>query len=266
MRRKGFHSEISLFAFQDIMASIIGMVFFIVIIIAMDITVPKQTTAQVQTPDLEGFTEPQLADRIRSLHQEIEQHKEKILSLNRRLQVASSHDEGTVVADLERLNLELQSKYREIESIQKDVEKTEKAILDANAAKTKSLQEKEQLAKDIDKLKGRLKEVAEAPRVGYIIDDHPDKLEPWLVEVTSKKIRVSSREKTGSALEFHAEDEAERAKQFISWATGQDSRKRYFVFLVKPSGLAIVRKLMEAIQKAGFEVGQDFLPEAWIPF
>ena len=103
------------------------------------------------------------------------------------------------------------------------------------------------------------------PRVTYIIGEATD-LEPWLVEVTGKRIRVAAKDGTSSVMSFSAATARGRREQFLAWAKSQDSRKQYFVVLIKPSGLAESRTVESGLKERGFDLGRDMLPESWEPF
>ena len=127
----------------------------------------------------------------------------------------------------------------------------------------KQIPELAHLRADLAKLKEQMKKTRAVPRVTYLID-HPPDLTPWLVEVTGRTIRVSSRKGTNT-VEFRAKSFVGGKKLFLEWAKNRSPKTDYFVLLVKPSGVKHF-ELCNDIKERGFQQGLDLLPEDWEPF
>jgi len=266
MRRRGGHSEtVSLFAFQDIMASVIGMVFFVVLIMALDIVDRKASGVEVTT---QLATEPDvqvLRDRAEALREQIAKTELDIEQLTSRLNLASGDEEGTL-DEVKRLEATLKNLYARVRQGQEATAKTEDQKQEIEQQHQQMIREIARLTRRAEELKAQLKSAQAAPRIAFIIDPHPENLEPWLLEVSEPRLRVASKDGRGTVLEFGGTSSDQRKARFLAWLSSQSNQTHYFVLLTKPSGVGLADEMERELKARGFDIGRDLLPEDWEPF
>ncbi|MFO8014133.1 MAG: hypothetical protein R6X20_12605 [Phycisphaerae bacterium] len=266
MKRRGRRSSpISLFAFQDIMASVIGMVFIVVLVMALDIVHAKTTGAAIDWQDVTDADVQRLQARVEELNEQVREAKADIQRLSDRLDLASG-DEVAALDKVKRLEATLKSLYERIREGQETLEQsdtvTARLVREAHEAK----QQADRLDDRIDDLREQLKSARAAPRLAFIIDPHPDRLQPWLLEVSGSSLRVASKDGSSVVMEFRGASAEQRKARFLAWLSTQSPSTHYFVLLVKPTGVVLSDELQRTLRDRGFDIGKDLLPADWNPF
>lgn len=266
MRRGRNHrAPVSLFAFQDVMASVIGVLFFVVLLMALDIVNKKTMGA----PPID---EPVSEDQLKSLRGKLASLKEEAGRLS---QVIKKHtqsinrastDERETLTEIQGLNARLKSLHARIEQ---DDNATVDLTRNKQLKQSEYRKAKEELAR-LERLAAALRKARRSARpaanIAYIIDRRGDNLEPWLLEVSKDSLRVSSRDGTTALLDFEGASHESRTEQFLAWAENQNRSTHYFMLIIKPSGFELSQALRERLKKLGFDRGTDLIPENWRPF
>ena len=266
MKRRGARTgPISLFAFQDIMASVIGMVFIVVLVMALEIVHAKAGGTAIDWQNVTDADVQQLQAQVDDLQARIRDAKAKIEGLSARLDLASGDEEATL-DKVKHLEATLKSLYERIREGQQAVEEADGETVEFLRRVHEAKQEAKRLQERIDELRERLRSARSTPRLAFIIDPHPDMLEPWLLEVSGSRLRVASKDGSSVVLEFRGDSADQRKERFLAWLSTQDNRTHYFVLLVKPSGVLASDELHVILKRRGFDIGKDLLPEDWNPF
>jgi DNA repair exonuclease SbcCD ATPase subunit len=263
MRRRGARNTSSLFAFQDVMASLIGIMFFIVILMALDIVDQYTPVAEADTANGDPIVE--LQAKLKELTEEQTRLEQAIASVTEKRNAADAFTDKQLLESVQEMDRELRylsEKIKQTEAGLADIESKNKSVKEKLAA---SRIEIRGLDEEIAKLKARAQAKRALPRVAYIIDE-TTRREPWLVEVTEKSIRVATKDGKSSVTTFAADTAAGRRAKFLSWTKSKNAMKYYFVILIKPSGIEQAEKLETELKKRGFRTGKDLLPETWEPF
>jgi hypothetical protein len=266
MRRRGSQdSAINLFSFQDIVCSVIGMVFFVVLIMALDIVETKATGVEGVTRLATEAEVAALRAKAASLRDAVAKAEAGIEEATTRVSLASADEEATL-DEVRRLDATLKGLYSRVGQAQDVVAKTDVEKRQLEADQRKKQAELADLVRRAAELKAQLKQAQAAPRVAFIIDPRPDNLEPWLLEISGQRLRVANRDGRGAILEFGGATSTQRKERLLSWIKTQSSRTHYFVLLIKPTGIELSRELEKTLKEQGFEIGVDLLPEDWEPF
>ena len=263
MRRRGARNTSSLFAFQDVMASLIGIMFFIVILMALDIVDQYTPIAEADTAN--GDPIVQLRAKLKELTEEQTRLEQAIASVTEKRNAADAFTDKQLLESVQAMDRELRylsEKIKQTEAGLADIESKKKLARKKLAA---SQIEISGLDDAIAKLKARAKAKRALPRVAYVIDENTQR-EPWLIEVRQKSIRVASKDGKSAVMTFDADTAAERRAKFLGWTKSKSPLKHYFVILIKPSGVKQAYELRKELLKKGFRTGKDLLPETWEPF
>lgn len=264
-RRRRRAAAVNLFSFQDIMASVIGMVFFVVLIMALDIVTTK---AAGQAVENFSFTEDEIADlrsTVAKLSAQIEVTESEVEKLAQKLDL-TANDEEALLGEVKQLEATLKSLYARMRSNQDELADTEAERKRAASESRNLLGKLARLNRRLGDLKAQLHAVRTTPRLSFIIDSGPQGLVPWLLEVESSSLRVASADGSGAVLEFGGQSASRAKRAFLAWASSQSNRTHYFVLLIKPSGVMLAEELQEELKKRNFDLGTDLLPEDWEPF
>jgi len=264
-RRQG--PAVSLFAFQDVMASVIGILFLLVLIMALSVVDEKMAEGK-DSPIVDESELANLREAVKTKRLAVETLENEVGSLARRVEFVSAGDPQAARKHVEGLRRELTKLYTEIERKQTSLEKLAKRSRPKEQDLLSKTSELKRTKLRLAKLKKLVGAGASRPKVTYIVDEQGDSKEPWLVEIDSDQIRVGSKDGRSATLRFGAQPFDVRKKQFLAWAGTQDKRSHYFVLLIKPSGLKNANDIGQGLvdEPLKFEIGTDLLPETWVAF
>ena len=253
-----------MFAFQDVMASLIGILFFIVLFMALDMVeqvAPAAETVEVGEELSLEVLERTLAE-VRTQKDELDR---EVRAITEKLNIASSLSDQEMVKAIQDLHTQLLYLQAKIERAESELAEEDSEVRKAALATAAVQKEIRKLDEEIGKLKAKARTFRAMPRVAYIIEEASN-LEPWLLEITGKRIRVAAKDGTSSVMSFTAATARKRREQLLAWAKSQNARKQYFVVLIKPSGFEESARVRIELDKMGFKLGKDLLPENWEPF
>lgn len=258
MKRRGRHgAAMSLFAFQDVMASVIGILFLVVLLMSLDIVNQQAPAASMETVTTDAHRE--LQDTLGDLTQQLEQLQKQARQL--------VHDKNLAASGEDHLLEELATLRQTLAKIRRSItEHQEQLVTSASkgAEQKQQYQDKLQQLQDaqqqLAQLNEQLRLAEDRPPMTYILDQ-ADPMQPWLVELTDRTIRVASADGPTIVLEFRADEFATRKQQLIDWAKSQNRVTHYFVIMKKPSALQYGYEIEKAIKAINFDIGKDLIPE-----
>lgn len=265
-RRRKNHATVSLFAFQDVMAAVIGVLFFVVLLLALNLVDAGSlaASASANAPSPEALE--QLRHQVTILKQQrsdLEQQGEQAAGRTERVLRGGERAE---LEELLRLDASLKALYKRIQEVE---EGKRQAALRKIAPQVAELQRRKRELAAIEKALERRKHDDQSkthPRVTYILQAGPDGVIPWLVEISGRSLRAAPKDGGSAVVDFAAPTHELRQKLFLAWARQQDTATHYFVLLIKPSGSDYAYPLGKALRTMGFQIGTDLLPEDWRAF
>ena len=243
--RKGRSAPFSLFAFQDIITSVTGIMILITMMLALEVVVRKASSPEVQTQQI-----------VTQLSSAITQNEGEI----KRLQALIDESAEAVRYDSETLKSRLQDIQNASEELEKQNQNLANA-LDSALAKKAELHEQslefspevaQQLAEQLKETQEEIQNLKESNRVIFNKPEGESKT-PWLVEISGTEIQTAETGRSMKPLSFPD------ATGFETWAVTQNPGNVYFVLLIKPSGVLNYQILRESIAARGFDIGSDLL-------
>ena len=258
-RKRGGGNPISLFSFQDVMMSVMGILILVTLLMALQLTGSVAAVSAVAAADLDDVDDPvdieeksRLQTQADRLAREIEEvtrklEKEALLSVDQR-EVARGLQE--VIAEKHRRIRELQQRVRAARQSAESGEEDDK-VLDRRLIL---------LRQEANRLRGELADARLNPKLTYIVQRGEGK-SPMIVELRGDRIGVGVPQDQGAAAWFRANDQELLIRQFTAWMESRDAESEYFVVILKPSGMEMYGRLLEAIRKAGFDAGTDYVEE-----
>jgi len=263
MRRRGSRENtVSLFAFQDVMASVIGILFFVVLLMATDMVNKESSSDSESGPD----------QRVQELRRELQERTSELEAMKMAV-IRSSEKVSLVMKD----DKEIEQSIRELDMRHKalcqTLQQREKSVNDLRELSAKQKERVDKLKNQLVLLNKKLQEkdrqlaeVGRTPRLSYIIDSRSDNLEPWLVDLSSKRIIVGTQDGTQTATTFQGDSAEAMTAKFLKWAGTQNPRQKYFVLLIRPSATKMSEDVRLKLTEARFQIGTDLLPEDWKVF
>jgi len=239
MRRGSRQAPVSLFSFQDVMISTIGVTLLIILVLLLlagkeaaallpiDIPAPSISTKPITAPS------PAHVDDPGRMQLELLTLEDDIQSL--RIQLAQAQD----AAQRARTD----------------------ALLDSNAAMQSALQ------RHATALQGTLEDLQTRRRVTYLLDKaQPDRV-PLIVELGGGRAVLGSGSDEEAAFALHANSPTALATSVRKWIDALPDRNRLMlVFVVRPSGIDAWNSLQASLprwREDGVGYGLDLISESW---
>lgn len=247
------------------MASVIGILFFIVLMMCLDIVdqttvAAKESQDSIIKEDIENFRE-----KIRKCDVEILEINQQIGHVSEKMQISSIGDRE-VLEEIKKLNGRLKIMYVQINETQ---DKMTNVSERCNSVKKELFEKKkflDGLQRRIEDCKSKIRSTPPVPRIAYIIDSRKDNLEPWLLEVSKNQLRVATKDGSSAVIHFNESSSEERLESLFEWIRQQSPKKYYFVLLIKPGTMDILVPIMKKLNEMGFDIGTDLFPDEWDAF
>ena len=249
-------SPISMFSFQDIMTSVMGVVLFITLMMVIELVqrVPK-TMAVVESPRETPKTDTRaLALRLAQLQEQYRRQLERTNAL------ALVHEDGGT--DVRASAAMAQG---EIEHARDMIERARLAM---EALKTQDpgekvrggLAELARLEVEETRLRALIESQKHNTRLTYIIQPGLTK-SPRLLEVTDRSLALGSPNDSEPTVTMRHASLEDRLKQLRGLLEGLDPESAYVVLLIKPSGFKDSDVVCKLIKDAGLSVGTELVRE-----
>ncbi|MEO2035402.1 MAG: hypothetical protein ABGZ35_25265 [Planctomycetaceae bacterium] len=246
MRSRGSGTApFSLFAFQDIITSVTGIMILITMLLALELVHNKANSPEVKTTEIADTVDQAVLQNereIERLEQIIDQGADVIRfdseTLRKRIEELRKAS-----SELQLQNASLENELASAETRQSQLD--EQAQLISPETLVELQQELETARRELQKLKSSNRVIFNRPQ--------GESKTPWLLEIEAGSIKVAEVEKSAKPLKFATPED------FSGWASRQDSGSIYFVLLLKPSGVRIFGDLRETLQNDEFDIGYDLL-------
>ena len=247
-RRKGNSVPFSLFAFQDIITSVTGIILLITMMMAVELVQNMQRAASApqeqKSPAVEG-----------TLRGAIVENTQEIVRLERLLEETTTiRFDGDALrrrmANLSAATAELEKQTTRIELTQRDIEQRKAEL--AKQSKDLTPESIEQLVQEQREIAQQIEAMRQANRVIFNRPEGAAK-SPWLVELNSDRILTAEMGANRTPQAFAS------AAEFLAWVASQNNGAIYFVILVKPDSIENFASLRQELQDRQFEVGYDLL-------
>jgi multidrug resistance efflux pump len=252
-RRGRNNSAFSLFAFQDIITSVTGIMVLITLVLALELLQRKESAPAAKTA--------QVTDDIRKT---IDENKLAIQQLKLQLEQSMRLVEEFASIDITRVNVELTDLKQRNESLRREIAKLESEQQDAKERLEEARSKKQDRSSDPKTLEDLLRQLEEAAkqlarlkksnRVIFNPSEGQSK-SPWLVEIADNGLKVAKIGVSAAPATFDTVD------QFKTWAAARRPSAEYFVLLVKPSGIDSFANVRTVLKDMSFDLGYDLLTE-----
>jgi hypothetical protein len=260
-RRGRGGSPVSLFAFQDIITSVTGIMILVTLFLALELINRREGSPDVQTAALTA--------EIQEAVQQADQTQSAITSIRKQIDVLKSElaDRETTLNQEVRFDVdELKGKLRYLEELNEIMTKELAQSRQRHAAAEESLEElkaqdeqrnddRKQLADMARQAQQKLRELQKLKQTNRVIFNpgQGSAKTPWLIELTLGNIQAAEPGKSGSPQSFAD------VKALLAWAAKRSRSGEYFVLLLKPETIEEFHAARLGLEQQGFDVGFDLL-------
>ncbi len=272
---RSFDSKITFFAFADIITAVSGMLIFITLLLATDLGRPTDNRSQAANVQVQQQLDETLSQQV------------EVDSNNRNLQQLLTAAETAPVSekletDITRLRAQLAEEKKKHVGVAEQLAASQSAVeardrtLGLTALKTQIqqvIQEVESLARQeaqvrqemavldqrVAGVQSKLLTLRQWEGKLWLIPDRSSTTkEPILAVVSGAGVKVQQFDHPDQAREFGG---SSALSEFASYLGESKALDQYFVFMVKPSGIALFGRLVKSARDKGFEVGFDAVEE-----
>jgi len=252
MRRRTSPAPFSLFAFQDIITSVTGILILVTLLIALELVNRRKNAPQHQTVQLNQM-----------LRKQLQATKSAIGQLDQQL-----HQQQGFLPDAVLAPDVLKSKLQALKERGRQEEQKSRELARQLAAARKRLQnvqqvradhsgevaELQRLQQDLRKKTNDLSKLTKTDRLLYNVSAlKTASSNPWLIEVTATSIRAARMGRRAPPLAFAGN------QAFEAWARTQPPSTSYFLVLLRPDSVKSYRVILDFLDKQGFRYGYDLV-------
>ena len=252
-RRRTPSAPFSLFAFQDIITSVTGIMILVTLLIAIDLVNRQADSPRVQTPRLNE-----------AIREQLQRTRTAIARLSRQLQ----HDIRGVNRDALLKPEVLKSKLKTLEQQNKQADRKSLHLAEVSLRKQKQLQKIQQeqakrsgdiaelrrLRKEIQQKKQKLAKLVQSNRLIYNPAAITNRAKiPWLLELTGTTVRLARMGRRAPPRTFSGE------AAFEAWAANQTPSGNYFLVLFRPAATNAYQSVLDFLDEQGFQYGYDLI-------
>lgn len=255
-RRDRSQQPFSLFAFQDIITSVTGIIVMITLILTLELLQREPDAPAAQTKRLIEQLRPALAAAEKEVAALAAQLAGGQSTLAEAAKLSPSrlekdrYETVQAVAQLERETAALESQAERLDRQRE----TQAAEWNARAGDRATL---EQLQAELAELKAEREQLERQNRVVYNPTDAGQTA--WLVEVAGDRLTAAQAGASAPPLAFDATVSLLRQRAFFNWAEARAAEGGYFVLLVRPQGIKAFDALREGLRDRRLDFGFDLI-------
>lgn len=253
-RRGQSGNPFSLFAFLDIITSVMGIMILVILLMGLELVQrtensPAQKTAEI-TSEMESAAAKVVAE-IAALERQLRDRRQEVLDVA----AVNPTDLARELKELEELNRRLQLEASAADRQSAAASARRKEAEDELARRKNDPRTVEDLLAETKRLEDELRRLKESNRVIFNPAAGNTK-QPWLVELSNRGYTVAAVGKTERPSKFAD------LNAFRDWLAKRDAGAEYFVLLIKPSGVRAFPQTTALLQQMKFDVGYDLLIES----
>ena len=268
-RRKPPAAGLSLFAFQDIITGVAGVMLFILMILVVQLAIQSGQSASKATETNENLVEAASLDTIQ---EEIERLKESVQSKSREQRSNKSKIDLLLDANVSNIEKAIQDGTNLLSKLLQDLAASATELQKAHAENTamfaenpagETLEQIGDLEEKLRETQAELEEWNDDSRVNYATDNKVDNL--YLLDVQEKYCDAASLpiQQPPTRIAFSSASAESIAPTLTLWYESlppdkKDPKKR-IVFVIRPSAAVFGIELATEMRSLGFKVALELL-------
>ncbi|GEM_PF-889685 len=269
MARKDNSPAISFFSFQDIITSVTGIMFLVMLLLTLLLLMREAVNASPEQTEAR-----RLQEDVRALQERLSQMTSNSEEMRQRLEELRKLDAKTLpqrkealLRRLEELQREMTQALADEETTKKESERLRTVIADVREKDAPVVEELTELQKELSALeaqKAKMEDATEKSKrmMRFTWDGNISK-RPLLVECSGDAILVGTNGVATPLKVFRKKPGAapmQLESEFLAWAKQQPASEVYFVFLSKPSSFTYAESLARILGDNGYQRGREVLP------
>ena len=247
----------SLFAFQDIITSVTGIIVLVMLLLSLELIQLEQLSATL-SPSVSA--EP-LRDAIKKMDREID-------SVNQDLKLGNAevYEFATLPMDeaLRQKRVLEADILRFVEDVQRIQQQHQESLLQnevlkvALDASSDTQSDLESLQQRIEAFREQLEALKKNNRVIYNPNAKSDK-RAWLVDLSLEGLQIAELGKVVPPVRFDQGGQARQIEALKNWAKTRNFRTEYFILLVRPKTIEIYKEVRSCLEDLQYDLGFDVI-------
>lgn len=241
MRKRGRRlSVLSLFAFQDIITSVTGIMILVTLVLSLELlyrkeNAPPQKTAQILTKLESAIVENQA--KIEELRGQARDNETRI-GRYAGIDIANLHDDLENLLNLNGMLID------EVSELANEAAAASERVQDARNVMSEHSNDREtiqDLLAEGEQVEQQIEELKRSGRVIFSPSQESDKT-PWLAEVTGNEITVARYGEHARFKKYRS------STDFVRFTHDREPTSDYFVLFVKPDGIKLFQEVRQALE------------------
>ncbi len=252
MGRRKSDSPFSLFAFQDIITSVTGILIMIMLILCLTLFKSEDSESNHEAIDVSDAQK-----KLKIKQEELEKIREELTSVNQINQLATTLSPEQIKERLRDANRRSADAGKLISKLRADAEQQSQDLAQAQDAfaKNETLRKKiEELENASQKATSDLDALKKSNRVAYSFTD-ADNVSAWIIDLNGTKTRAAIANQKMKAKIFDDQYTSTRIQKIINWANSLDASSNYLVFMIRSENVKAYAEIRAALEKKGFKFG-----------
>ncbi len=262
MRKRGNEAApVTLFSFQDIITSVMGIMILVMLVIALELA-----ARQLQSPAIQqAIVKQDVREALKLAREKLEQIKRALAAgAWDNLAALSRSDVQRQTSELERLMPVLEQNARQAEQRLSQLRQRHEQAEQEFETRNSDEESLRVLQAELAALEEELSRLATSSTMFFRPSQTGGKL-VWLVEVSGETILAAPLGPSAKPLSFAGSSGESRQRQFLAWASNRDPSREYFVLLIKPGGARLCNDIERQLRSKQFEVGLDLIGSKQTP-
>jgi hypothetical protein len=242
---------ISLFSFQDIITSVMGVIIMITLFLAVELVNRKENAPPRKTNEITNKIDDAVANTeadIKAMREELKHYQEKlqqIVNLNK-------PELDRQVQDIKRLTSDLGNELGKTEQELQEAKQRKDVAEAAQSQGKEDSKNIETLLRETAEMENKLREMKQANQRYFLPARGASKI-PWLIEIRDRNILVAQAGKRAPPQQI------QNVAQIRQFASQRDRNTEYFVIFLDQSSVDTFRQVRQILQQLQFDVGYDLL-------
>lgn len=265
-KRKKTLTPFSLFAFQDIITSVCGIIVLVTLLLTLELS------TRVVSADLKVFSREdsdELKAALENAEARLKDAEEKLQSERAVLGNVPWELRKVTVEELEQ---EITDRQNELEKLKRGNESLAQKHSEMREELNKKQKRDEETKKRIGSLRNQIAQLEtelnskrqEAEQNGesttIIYSSRDSMRKPYLVDISGSEIKATLISTEGN--DSRVFQGTGYSRDFITWAKEKDPSKYYYVFVIRPSGMEVSSMIRHVLTDNGpFRLGIDLIAE-----
>ncbi len=252
-RRRRQDPPFSLFAFQDIITSVTGIMVLLTLIVTLALI-----TRELGAPEVQSLAvAADVSSVLDETYSEISKLQGQVETRAGKLAEFANLSPSQVRRDVHDLQQQTESLGIQADSLKDKVDKTEKERRRWKAKQFdlgKVRKRMQELQQDLERLRKRRQLLKQEDRLIYNPQQSSGKT-AWLIDVDGERLLAARVGVSEAPRQFN------RVADFLGWAQSRDASREYFVLLVRPGGIDAYYRILVTLAESGYDVGIDLIDQ-----